>query len=174
MITVYTAEGRDGKEDEGFSTRDYEEARAYAQERTMRVIANEFVFAGSYPLDDFTGQLTDDEQFFYDHADYSPDPGTRTADENQRRRARELATAEQLLNRCPAAWITWDDEDNPDTDEYRQYQAVLWVQLGTAPGQDKAALLASAECVAAGPDTPYRRVVEAQLANEAREALDAL
>lgn len=170
MITVYTVEGRDGKEDESFSTQDYEEAKAYARERGLRVIASEHEFSDSYPLDDFTSELTDDEQFFYDHASYDPEAD----DEDQRRRAQELAEAEALLKRSPAAWITWDDEDDPDTAEYPQYQATLWVQLGTAPGQDKAALLASHGRLAAGPDDPYRRVVEAQLAGEARDALEAL
>jgi sugar phosphate isomerase/epimerase len=68
MITVYTVEGRDGKEDESFSTQDYEEAKAYARERGLRVIASEHE---------------------YDHASYDPEAD----DEDQRRRARAARVA---------------------------------------------------------------------------------
>jgi hypothetical protein len=170
MITVYTVEGRDGKEVESFSTQDYEEARTYAQQHSLRVIANEHEFSDSYPVDDYTDQLTDDEEFFYDHASYHPG----TSDEAHRQRARELAEAEALLNRTPAAWITWDDEDDPDTSDHQQYRATLQAESGTAPSQDQGTALASLRRLDAAPDDPYRRVIEAQLADDARDALQAL
>jgi hypothetical protein len=51
-ISVYTFV-RDGHEFGSFSTQDYTEAKQYAAENRCLVIANEFEWAGSEPLDDF-------------------------------------------------------------------------------------------------------------------------
>lgn len=58
-VTVYTVEAR--KRDEtpypacDFYTFDYEEAKVYAQRERLIVIANEYEWADSEPLDDYTG-----------------------------------------------------------------------------------------------------------------------
>jgi hypothetical protein len=53
-VTVYTFEDGDGDEYGSFTTQDYAEAKAYAQDNRLCVIANEFEWADSHPLDDYT------------------------------------------------------------------------------------------------------------------------
>ena len=59
--TVYTFEAGPGVEmaypDAELWTRDYQEARKYAQEHGYRVIANEYEFEDSELIDDFTPQI---------------------------------------------------------------------------------------------------------------------
>lgn len=52
-ITVYSFEDKNGL-DMGWTTQDYREAKQHAQEFRLRVIANEFEFADSELVDDFT------------------------------------------------------------------------------------------------------------------------
>lgn len=51
-ITVYTFE-RGGYEYGSFTTQSYQEAREYARANRCRIIANEFEWSDSEPLDDF-------------------------------------------------------------------------------------------------------------------------
>lgn len=59
QVTVYTVEAKEGSAqtpypESEFHTQDYEEAQAYAQERKLRVIGNEYEWADSELLDDYT------------------------------------------------------------------------------------------------------------------------
>ena len=49
MITVYTFEDERGRE-QGFMTQDWVEAKAYALEYQLLVIANEYEFSDSEPV----------------------------------------------------------------------------------------------------------------------------
>ncbi|HYH82284.1 MAG TPA: hypothetical protein VEX86_20915 [Longimicrobium sp.] len=51
-ITVYSFE-KAGDEYGGFTTQDYREAKEYAAAHKLLIIANEFEWAESEPLDDF-------------------------------------------------------------------------------------------------------------------------
>lgn len=51
-ITVYSFE-KAGDEYGGFTTQDYAEAKEYARANRLLIIANEFEWAGSEPLDDY-------------------------------------------------------------------------------------------------------------------------
>jgi hypothetical protein len=57
-VTVYTVEARKREETPypatDFWTYDYEEAKAYAAREHLIVIANEYEWADSEPLDDYT------------------------------------------------------------------------------------------------------------------------
>lgn len=53
-LTVYSFEDADGCES-GYTTQDYADAKRYAAEYRLRVIANEFEWAESEVVDDFTG-----------------------------------------------------------------------------------------------------------------------
>jgi len=63
-VTVYTVEARK-REDTAyphteFYTEDYEEAKGYAAEHRLMVIANSYEWADSEPLEDYTGSEEDD------------------------------------------------------------------------------------------------------------------
>lgn len=53
-ITVYSFEDKDGNEFGSFTTQDYEEAKRYAAEGRLKVIANEYEWSESFPLEDYT------------------------------------------------------------------------------------------------------------------------
>lgn len=57
-ITVYTFIDADGNEYGSFRTRDYGEAKSYAQDNALMVVANEYEFTDSYPVpgDDYRPQ----------------------------------------------------------------------------------------------------------------------
>ena len=63
-VTVYTVEARKRGETpypaSDFWTYDYEEAKEYAQCERLIVIANEYKWADSEPLEDYTGSEEDD------------------------------------------------------------------------------------------------------------------
>ena len=61
-IDVYTFEDADGNEPFGFSTQDFAEARRFAAENRLRVICNQYEFADSYEVDDFTGSDEGDSE----------------------------------------------------------------------------------------------------------------
>jgi hypothetical protein len=68
-ISVYTFEHRraDGEYETyngSYATQDYQQAKAYAQSVGLRIVANEYEWADSEPLDDYTrtpNALTDEE-----------------------------------------------------------------------------------------------------------------
>lgn len=53
-LTLYSFEDKDGNEPDTFTTMDYQEAKVYAQENSLRVMANEYEWAEAVPVDDFT------------------------------------------------------------------------------------------------------------------------
>jgi hypothetical protein len=59
-ITVYTFRDADNQEYGTYSTQDYAAAKAYAAEYRLRIIANEFEWADSEDLDDYTGTADED------------------------------------------------------------------------------------------------------------------
>lgn len=54
-VYVYSFRDSNGDEDGSYTTQDYEEAKKYAVRTKQMVICNEFEFADSYMVDDFTG-----------------------------------------------------------------------------------------------------------------------
>lgn len=62
-ISVYCFEDAEGNEFGSFNTQNYEEAKRFASENRLRIVARVFEFADSEYLDDFTGADTeaDDE-----------------------------------------------------------------------------------------------------------------
>lgn len=100
-------------------------------------------------------------QFFFEHAGYSTPPGRKTV-------AKQLARAE-----CEASKRGWEGEWDPDEDpdlswmtpeERRQPHEVYCVGLRGSPGD---LLVAGPICGVVSPDRNYRRVLEAELADEA-------
>jgi hypothetical protein len=55
-ITVYTLEAWDGTEESGYQTQNYQEARRDAEQRKLRVIANEYEWQDSDMVDDCTDE----------------------------------------------------------------------------------------------------------------------
>lgn len=112
-------------------------------------------------------EMSEAVRFFYDNAGFCYHPGTETAEHGHLRCAEALAAAE-ARRKTEAAWVTWEDDDEPfdddvhGPDEYG-YVAVLWRY---DPETDEPVVLASLGAVDAGPGHPYRRVVEAELALE--------
>jgi hypothetical protein len=55
---VYTFRDRDNDSFGSFHTQDYEEAKQYARENRLRIIGNEYEWADSEDLDDFTEDVS--------------------------------------------------------------------------------------------------------------------
>lgn len=100
----------------------------------------------------------DSVNFFYEHASYSYDPNTETPDEGRKRTARALAKAEvDGLN--AGMLVTWyEDEEEPG-----HYLAVCRAKDVIGRYEQ----VASLGGVDADWDSPYRRVVTAELFAEA-------
>lgn len=107
------------------------------------------------------------EEFFYKHAGWSYNPKTETAEEGRRRCAREMAAAERDAASLGIR-VTWQPDPYPvdHVKEFDCYDAEPETcEVATAYGPD-GDVLASLGCV--DDATPeYRRVVEAELADEA-------
>ncbi len=108
-------------------------------------------------------------QFFLRHAGFSYDPKTETADAGRRRCARDLANAEKRgYAGVSFAWLIDPDTDSSEwCDEPPAYDQ--WVCVCRDPNGN---VLASLGGIDFGRDgspysDPYRRVVEAELAQEA-------
>lgn len=129
--------------------------------------------------------MTTAERFFWQHAGYSWNHQTETRAQGRRRCAEELAAAEAwAADQLTYVW-NWDEtagsledlnhatDDNPDgwcRPNCGREHEVLEVLARYADGTVAAALGAVTD-----PDSNYRRVVEAELASEARaEAIAAL
>lgn len=138
---------------------------------------SEEVLSGRTKLAKARKQLTPNELFFYEHAGYSHDPKTETAEQGRIRCAKELAEAERIAHNLN--WETrwendWDigshkkfygpgscyEDSEPTTCEYAQ----LW-------DADGMHCLASLGCID-DATSAYRRVIEAELADEALAAYD--
>lgn len=109
-------------------------------------------------------------QFFLRNAGFSYDPKTETADDGRRRHARDLANAERRGARAELSFGWSIDPDNDSSEwcdeppAYEQWACVCRDANGIA--------VASLGGIDFGRDglpysDPYRRVVEAELAQEA-------
>ncbi len=106
-------------------------------------------------------------QFFYEHAGFSYDPKTETAEEGRLRCARELAQAEYDSSEISFDWQVDDCDSSEWSDEQPPY--AQWVCF--ARDVDSGRILASLGGIDFGRDSepygdPYMRVVEAELALE--------
>jgi hypothetical protein len=124
-----------------------------------------------FTIPGFVAPVSEGEQFFYDHAGFSYDPETQTAEEGRWECARKLRGAE--VRAASLGWEVrweedpepiWDDDVERETTDYPQWWAVLFDSEGN--------VLGSLGSVDLGPDKdpwsdPYGRVVAAELAWEA-------
>jgi hypothetical protein len=118
-------------------------------------------------------QLTVDQFFFYQHAGYSHNPKTETAEQGRLRCAVELAEAEAIGQRLGYEF-DWEGDSDPDLswmsdDEREQEHEVLCCRI---PDPDNTRYSLASLCGITDPDSNYRRVIEAELASEAIAALD--
>jgi hypothetical protein len=120
--------------------------------------------------------LTPDQLFFYTHAGFSYDPKKETEDQGRIRCAKALAKAEEKL-RNSGAYVEWSNDW--DIGSHKDYygkgscyedsepktceSAVLWDSEGLY-------VLASLGCID-DADSNYRRVIEAELAQEAGDKI---
>lgn len=116
--------------------------------------------------------VSEGERFFYDHAGWSYDPKTETAEEGRWRSARDLRSAEVHAER-EGWYVEWEsdpDGDYMDADtewaDWPHYQATLYDQDGNILTSLCGVMFADR-----GDETsdPYARVVAAELAEEARD-----
>jgi hypothetical protein len=117
--------------------------------------------------------LTADQLFFYEHAGYSYDPKTQTAEQGRINCAKSLADAEATGKRLGYEF-EWDWDADPDLSwmdeqERQQEHEVLCCRI--VDPENRRYSLASL-CGITDPDSGYRRVVEAELAQEAIAELD--
>ena len=102
------------------------------------------------------------EQFFYAHAGYNYDPKTETRGQGHRRCARALAEAEEHARRM--GWVAeWVRDEEPWEGDGEAPSEVLGCILKNQRGEVLDALWSIGD-----PTREYRRVVEAELAEEAR------
>lgn len=118
-------------------------------------------------------RLSDAETFFYDNAGYSYDPATETREEGRRRCAREMANDEEWLRNSDDVRSQWGDDDSGDhsylqQDEFRGYQ-VTTCEFCSILDETGSVIYASLGCIDDADDN-YRRVIESELAGEARPA----
>lgn len=135
--------------------------------------------------------ISEGEQFFYDHAGYGYNPQTETPEEGRWRGARALRDAELHAERS-GWWVEWQVETDPIEDdverdeEYDQFAAILRDEDGEILGSLGSIDLGPGQVLGydARPHTfeggplvgeplrkvydPYVRVVEAELAEEAK------
>jgi len=110
-------------------------------------------------------KLTDAERFFYYHAGFSYDPKIETRQQRKLRCAREMADAEAYARRAGWTFSWFDDWQFNHTKEYgREYepQTCECCQLQDADGEVLESL-----CCIDDADANYRRVIEAELADQA-------
>jgi hypothetical protein len=103
--------------------------------------------------------MTPAERFFYEHAGYSHDPRTETAEQGRVSTARALAAAEARLKAGP---YLVDHEPSPEPWEGNgpSWRVRLFV------GSDELLLLGSVGAVECEENDPHMRVVAAELALE--------
>jgi hypothetical protein len=117
--------------------------------------------------------LTADQLFFYEHAGFGYDPKTETREQGRIRCAVELADAEATGRRLGYGF-EWEYDSDPDLSwmsaEERQLEhEVLCCRI---PDPENTRYSLASLCGITDPDRAYRRVVEAELAQEAIGALD--
>lgn len=111
------------------------------------------------------GLLDNAVSFFYEHAGYSYDPAKETAEHGRNRMAHTLATAEERLKSGPY-YVDHIPDDMP-WDGDTPYDGPLWiVRLWSVADSDTPELLGCLGGVACESDSPYMRVVAAELAAE--------
>lgn len=128
--------------------------------------------------------MTNAEQFFFDNAGWSYHPATESPDEGRKRCARRLALAEEFA-RDNSLWYVW--EDDPDADDSF---VDTWDELDARKDWDASEHTCEQVTLFAPPNdthkrprvvaslggiwdatAEYRRVVEAELAEQAMEEL---
>lgn len=117
-------------------------------------------------------QITQDvEQFFYDHAGWSYDPAKETAEEGRRQCAKELAEAEAWGRKAGLEFDWQDDWEIGNHGEFygpgSAYEDAEPERCEQVSARLNGEVVASLGCVDDASDE-YRRVVEAELAAEAR------
>jgi hypothetical protein len=118
-------------------------------------------------------QLTTDQFFFFQHAGYSYNPKTETAEQGRLRCAVELAKSEEYARNL--GWeFEWEWDSDPDlswmSDEEReQDHEVLCCRI---PDPENTRYSLASLCGITDANSKYRRVIEAELASEAIAELD--
>lgn len=115
-----------------------------------------------------TQPLNAAQQFFFDHADYSFDPATETAQAGRTRCAIYLETAERILlarKEAESIQFVWEHDDI-DSSDFEAETRPLWVCRLQVEG----CTAASMGGIDGAPGDTYSRVVEAELAAEWLEA----
>jgi hypothetical protein len=106
-------------------------------------------------------------KFFYDHAGYSYDPNTETRIQGRKRCARNLADAEEQARANNWSFEWQDDWSVCDhVQEFDTYTEQPKTCEGCILRDESGKVLASLWCID-DADANYRRVVEAELAEEA-------
>jgi hypothetical protein len=107
--------------------------------------------------------MDDATKFFYDHAGWSYDPKTEAAERGRQRVAQLLAKAEAWA-KIEGLWFDWQ----PDMDSSYEDNAPRWMCLAKLDDT----VWASLGGIDTDPDNgdPDRRVIEAELASEVRDA----
>jgi hypothetical protein len=108
--------------------------------------------------------MTEQERFFWQHAGYSYDPKTETRATGRTRCARSLADAETWAESVGMTF-EWEWDESPDLSwmtesEQAEEHEVLVCIARYRDGEIAGSL--------GDPDPTYRRVVEAELASEAK------
>lgn len=120
--------------------------------------------------------LTKQEKFFYDHGGYSYKPGAETQEQGRIRCARELAVAE---TRAKDAGFEYEWSDDWAVGSHKEYFGKGSAYEDGEPStcescvlrNEDGDVLASLGCID-DADADYRRVVEAELADEAFARID--
>lgn len=109
--------------------------------------------------------------FFPKHAGYSYDPKTQTPAQGRIECAKALARAERIMQES-GAYVTW--EPDPYADDSWMEPGETWdrCECATLRNAEGDALASLGMIFDASPD--YQRVVEAELALEAQDALLAV
>lgn len=126
--------------------------------------------------------LTSDELFFFENAGWSYEPKKESAQAGRIRCAKDLAHAEQVAEQLNWSYLwDWDNDDYQGSLGDHEYwcnleargvsheHEILWCQLRDAEDNVLESLGGIID-----PDTQYRRVIEAELADEALSHLNAM
>lgn len=109
-------------------------------------------------------QLTQDEQFFYDNAGFSYEPGKESQEDGHIRCARRLATAEAYARNADW-WYEWLRQDWQECGcQLTSYHEVWTCILFKSESRREVLAALGSICQ---PSSKYRRVIRAELAMEA-------
>ncbi|MGB7728409.1 MAG: hypothetical protein WBL50_10275 [Candidatus Acidiferrum sp.] len=116
-------------------------------------------------------QLTDAEFFFYENAGYSYDPKKETAEQGRIRCAKQLADAERL---AVSYGFTFEWEEDWSIGSHRKYYGEDSVYADHEPHTCESCIVRDEDVNVLGSlgciddaDSNYRRVIQAELADEA-------